>query len=56
MGIINKDSKNIIMMFMEATIPNSRNKLLLVSVKVAKPHAVVMLVISVALPTLEITR
>ena len=41
---------------MEATIPNSFKILLLVKMKVAKPEAVVRLVINVALPILEITR
>ena len=40
---------------MEATTPNSFNNLLLVSIKVAKPEAVVKFVIKVALPTLVIT-
>ena len=44
------------MMFKEATIPNSVNNSLSVAIKVAKPAAVVKLVIKVALPTFEITR
>ena len=43
-------------MFTEAKIPNSRSKLLFTKTKVAKPDAVVIFVINVALPTLEITR
>ncbi len=42
-------------MFTDAKIPNSRNKLLLTKTKVAKPEAVVILVIKVALPILAIT-
>ena len=44
------------MMFMEATTPNSFNNTLLVRIKVAKPDAVVRLVIRVAFPTFVITR
>ena len=40
----------------EATTPNSFKSLLSVSINVANPDAVVTLVISVALPTLVITR
>ena len=43
-------------MFTEAIIPNSRNSLLSTKTKVAKPDAVVILVIKVAFPILEITR
>ena len=43
------------MMLIEATIPNSFNTLLSVKIKVAKPDAVVKLVISVALPIFVIT-
>ncbi len=43
-------------MFSDATIPNSVKSSLSVTIKVAKPAAVVKLVIKVALPTLEITR
>ena len=43
------------MMLMEATIPNSLNRSLSKIMKVAKPDAVVMLVIKVALPILEMT-
>ena len=42
-------------MFMDATVPNSFKILLSVKMKVANPHAVVMLVIRVALPIFEIT-
>ena len=41
---------------MEATIPNSFKILLFVKMKVAKPEAVVRLVINVAFPILEMTR
>ena len=41
---------------MEATIPNSLSNLLSVIINVAKPDAVVTLVIKVALPIFEITR
>ena len=40
----------------EATTPNSFNRVLSVIIKVAKPEAVVTLVINVAFPTLVITR
>ena len=40
---------------MDATVPNSFKILLSVKIKVANPHAVVMLVIRVALPIFEIT-
>ena len=43
-------------MLMEATIPNSLSRSLSNMMKVAKPEAVVMLVIKVAFPILEITR
>ena len=43
------------MMLIEATIPNSFNTLLSVKIKVAKPDAVVKLVIIVALPIFIIT-
>ena len=46
----------MLIIFMDAKIPNSRNKSLFTKTKVAKPDAVVMFVIKVALPTLEITR
>ena len=42
-------------MFIDATVPNSFKILLSVKMKVANPHAVVMLVIRVALPIFEIT-
>ncbi len=42
-------------MLNEETIPNSFNNSLLVMIKVAKPAAVVKLVIKVAVPTLVIT-
>ena len=56
MGIINKAKMNILMILTEAKIPNSRSKLLFTKTKVAKPDAVVMLVIKVAFPIFEITR
>jgi hypothetical protein len=56
MGMISRDKKKIPRMLIEATIPNSRSKLLLRIIKVANPEAVVRFVIRVALPTLEITR
>ena len=43
-------------MLKDATVPNSINSLLWVIIKVAKPAAVVVFVIKVALPTLVITR
>ena len=42
--------------FIEARIPNSLRSSLFTKTKVAKPDAVVILVINVALPILEITR
>ena len=54
--MIKRLSKNIAMIFIEATIPNSDRSLLLVKIKVAKPEAVVTLVIKVAFPTFAITR
>ena len=54
-GIISMESIKMPKIFMEATIPNSVNSLLSVIIKVAKPHAVVTLVIRVALPILDIT-
>ena len=44
------------MILIEATIPNSLSSLLSVIINVAKPEAVVTLVIKVALPIFEITR
>lgn len=44
------------MILIEATIPNSLSRSLSKIIKVAKPEAVVMFVIKVALPILEITR
>jgi len=55
-GIISKHNRKIAMILREATIPNSVSNLLCVIIKVAKPDAVVTLVIKVAFPTLEITR
>ena len=46
----------MLIIFTEANIPNSFSKLLLTKTKVAKPDAVVILVIKVAFPILEITR
>ena len=56
MGIMSNESKNIAMMFIEATTPNSLRILLLVKIKVANPEAVVKLVIKVAFPIFAITR
>ena len=53
---MSSDNTNIIMILIDATIPNSRSSVLLVSINVAKPQAVVMLVISVAFPIFEMTR
>ena len=55
MGMINKERKKMAMMLIEATMPNSFNTLLSVKINVAKPEAVVRLVISVALPIFIIT-
>ena len=55
MGMINKESIKIKMILIDATIPNSFNTLLSVRIKVAKPDAVVRLVISVAFPIFIIT-
>ena len=54
--MISKLSKNIAMILILATTPNSLSSELSVRIKVANPDAVVMLVIKVALPTLVITR
>ena len=54
--MINKDSTKMPKMFIEATIPNSLSNLLSVMIKVAKPDAVVILVIKVAFPTFDMTR
>ena len=56
MGMINNDSRNIAIIFIEATVPNSFNILLSVKMKVANPEAVVKFVINVALPIFMITR
>ena len=56
MGMISRDRINIPMMLMEATIPNSFSKSLSKMMKVAKPDAVVILVINVAFPIFEMTR
>ena len=53
---MSRDNRNIPNMLILATIPNSFNNELSVSIKVAKPEAVVILVIKVALPTLAMTR
>ena len=55
-GMIKSDNRNIPIMLMLATTPNSFNKELSVRMKVANPEAVVTLVIKVAFPTLVITR
>ena len=55
-GMINKAKKKIAMILIEAIIPNSTSSCDFVNIKVAKPEAVVRLVIKVALPTLVITR
>ena len=55
-GMMKRLSRKMAMMFIEATIPNSFSSLLLVRMKVAKPDAVVTLVIRVALPILVMTR
>src|SRR5210317_42374 len=56
MGIIKRESKKIAIILIEATTPNSFKILLLVKIKVAKPEAVVKLVINVAFPIFAITR
>ena len=56
MGIISKHKQKIAIILNEATVPNSVNNLLWVMIKVANPEAVVVLVISVAFPTLVMTR
>ena len=55
-GIIKSDSKKMPIMLREATMPNSFKILLFVKIKVAKPDAVVRLVIKVAFPIFVITR
>ena len=50
-GMIISEIKNTNKIFMDATIPNSTNICVCVITKVAKPAAVVALVIKVALPT-----
>ena len=52
-GMINKESIKMAMILIEATIPNSFNSLLSVMINVAKPAAVVILVIKVAFPILR---
>ena len=54
--MINKLNRKMATMLMEATIPNSLKSSLFTKIKVAKPEAVVKLVIKVALPTFAITR
>ena len=54
--MIIKLSKNIAIIHILATTPNSTNNLLSVKMNVANPLAVVRLVIKVALPTLVMTR
>src|SRR6056300_928084 len=54
--MISKERINIPMILIEATIPNSFNRVLSVMIKVANPEAVVTLVIRVAFPILAITR
>ena len=44
------------MILSEATVPNSVSNVLCVMIKVAKPEAVVVLVIRVAFPTFAMTR
>ena len=56
MGIIKRDKTKIPMILIDATIPNSFNSLLSVTIKVANPEAVVTLVIKVAFPIFEMTR
>ena len=56
MGIISKHKQKIAIILNEATVPNSINNLLWVMIKVANPEAVVVFVISVAFPTLVMTR
>ena len=56
MGIMIKHKRNNPMMFNDVTIPNSINKSLLETIKVAKPMAVVRFVIKVAIPILVVTR
>ena len=55
-GMISRQSKNMARIQIEATIPNSFSSWLFVKINVAKPLAVVTLVINVAFPTLAITR
>ena len=55
-GIMSKHSIKMARILREATIPNSLSNLLSVRIKVAKPEAVVTLVIKVALPIFVITR
>ena len=55
-GIINRHNTKITMMLKDATVPNSVSMVLCVMTNVAKPDAVVALVIRVALPTFAMTR
>ena len=55
-GMISKHNIKIAMILKEATIPNSLSNLLSVKINVAKPEAVVILVINVAFPTFVMTR
>ena len=54
--MINKDKTKMANILMDAIIPNSFSNWLFVKINVAKPDAVVMLVIKVALPIFEMTR